>query len=229
MLPRRSQVPRLLIQRPRLPRLSSGLGCAALLLVATLVSPHDARALRTHERPNWLLGVGMGYGRGSFEGPGISSGSYRNGAAPQIQLGRLLGQHAMVGLVYEGWIVEVGGVGPDTVGIKFRRSLQNLAIGVTLFPGNPHGPTGGIFLRVAGGVGWAGTAGSVVIEGTPQHNAKRVDEWGLGASAAAGYEFRIAPSFSLGLGLGFDWFDIGEEIVDSGKFGALLMHMNLYF
>jgi len=199
-----------------------------LAVFGCVAAPRDARALRTHERPAWNIGLGMGYGRGTLETPGGSRDRYQNGAAPQIHIGHQLGQHFMLGVQYEGWMVEFGGV-RDTLGVKFRRSLQNFALAGTWFPGNPQSAWGGVYLRGTTGIGWASTAVSEVHKDQPQHNAPRLDEWGMGISASLGYEFRIAKDFATGLSVNFAGFDIGEQIVDRGGFSALLMHLNIYF
>jgi hypothetical protein len=199
-----------------------------LLVLVCVAAPRPAAALRSHERPGWMVGVGMGYGRGSLEGLG-GSNDYDDGVAPQIHAGRQLGQHLMLGLAYEGWMVELGGVVQDTIGVKFRRSLQNFAFGVTVFPGRPQDATGGLWLRGTVGIGWAGTAANLVYQSEAQHNANRLDEWGVGFSGSAGYEFRIAPNFATGVGASFAGFDIGEKVVDQAGFAALLLYLNTYF
>jgi len=209
-------------------RLLRALLLAAFAVLASSAIPSHCWALRTHERPGWQVGLGFGYGRGTLESPAGSQDQYQNGAAPQIHIGHMLGQHFMAGIQYEGWMVEFGGV-RDTLGIKFRRSLQNFALAATLFPGNPHSAWGGVYLRATTGIGWASTAVSEVHKDQPQHNAPRVDEWGVGVSASLGYEFRIAKDFATGLSVNFAGFDIGEQIVDQGGFGALVAHMNIYF
>jgi hypothetical protein len=201
---------------------------AALTLAASGAVPHPAWALRTHERPNWMIGLGIGYGRGTFDGLAGTNATYRDGAAPQIEFGRQLGQHFNLGLEYEGWMAEFGGV-QDTVGVKFRRSLQNFALAATFFPGRPHDATGGIWIRLTTGIGWAGTAVLTVHEDEAQHNAPRLDEWGVGFSGSAGYEFRIAPDYAAGLGVTFAGFDIGERVVDRGGFAALVLNLRIYF
>lgn len=207
----------------------------ALLVALGLALPVASEALQHHERPDWMLGVGMGYGRGLFETPAGREDEYADGAVPGIYFGRMLGQHLMVGLAYEGWMLELGGVISDTIAVndstavKFRRSLQTVGLAVTVFPGSPKNATGGIYLRGAVGRGWAGSAALGVHSDEPQHNAPRIDEWGLGASVGAGYEFWLSPRFTTGLGFSYDFFDIDEQIVSRGRFAGVLMNVNLYF
>ena len=204
------------------------LRCAAraLVLGAVVIAlcAGDASALRYHPRPAWMAGVGFGIGRGTFTDPaGVESG-YRNGVTPQIRVGRMLGQRSMVGLNYDGWLIEFG-----EVPTKFRRSLQNVALAVTLFPGNPKGPSGGLYLRAGAGIGWTGTAEVEIVPGGKQERGERVDEWGVGAVGELGYEFWISDKFAAGLVSGINYFDIGETIVDTAWFGSAALTLNLYF
>ena len=200
-----------------------------VFVVCAATLAESAHALDCHQRPDWALGIGMGYGRGSFERPAGSRAGYRNGAAPAISLSRLFGQHVAVGLAYEGWMLEFGSAVSDTVAVKVRRNLQTFGGALTVYPGDPLNATGGIYLRATAGVGWSGTAGLVVESEVPQHNAPRLDEWGVGVSASGGYEFWISDKFTTGLGVGFDYLDIGGKLVDRGAFAALLFNINLYF
>jgi len=202
-----------------------GLVVAALALTV----PGVCDALMHQPRPPWTFGVGLGYGRGAFDSPNARHDAYRNGAVPSIQFGRMLGQHFMVGASYEGWMIELGGTVSDSVAVKFRRSLQTFGFSVSAFPGSPNNATGGIYLRAGVGTGWAGTATNVVHEDEAQHNAPRIDEWGIGVTAGLGYEFWIASNFTTGLGFNLAYLDIGERIVEQGAFAGLLFNVALYF
>jgi hypothetical protein len=198
----------------------------ALILVAAAVVffAADADALRYHPRPDWMAGVGLGIGRGTFVDPaGVESG-YRNGVSPQIRLGRMLGQRAMIGVNWDAWFIEYG-----EVPTKHRRSLQNVALAATFFPGGPEGPWGGLYLRAGAGVGWTGTAEVEIVEGGKQEKGERVDEWGVGAVGEVGYEFWITDNFAAGLVSAINYFDIGETIVDTAWFGSAGLTFNLYF
>jgi hypothetical protein len=195
--------------------------CAVLALA---VWCGEAQAIRFQQRPDWMAGVGWGFGRGLFEESSGGQTTYHDGAAPQIHFGRTFGAHTMVGVNYESWFIEFG-----TPPIKFRRALQNFGVGLSWFPGHPDGPSGGAYLRGGVGVGWSSLEEVEVIEGEEQGNGVRTDEWGVGVSTGVGYEFWISRNFTTGLGFSFDWFDIGEEIVDQGRFGSFILDMNLYF
>jgi hypothetical protein len=198
----------------------------ALLLgaVAVVLLAGNADALRYHERPAWMAGVGLGMGRGTFIDPASVESGYRNGISPQIRIGRMLGQRAMIGVNYDGWLIEYG-----DVPTKHRRSLQNVALAATFFPGSPKGPWGGFYLRAGAGVGWTGTAEVEIVEGGKQEKGERVDEWGVGAVGELGYEFWITDNFAAGLVSGINYFDIGETIVDTAWFGFGGLTLNLYF
>jgi len=197
-------------------------GVVAVLLLGLWVPAADA--FRCQPRPDWMVGVGWGFGRGVFDEAAAGTTRYRDGGTPQIHVGRTLGDHAMVSADYESWFIEFGI--PPT---KYRRSLQNLALGLSWFPGNPNGPSGGIYLRGTAGLGWNNLGVVEVIEGEEQGNGERTDEWGVGFSADAGYEFWVSRNFTAGLGLSFDWLDIGGDIVDAGRFGCFVLNLNLYF
>jgi hypothetical protein len=196
------------------------------ILVLPLVALHApaAQSLRLQPRPDWQVGVGLGYGRGTFESPSGTRASYRSGPAFQLRFGHTLGQHAMLGAYYDTWMIEYG-----EVPTKHRNVQQGLGLGFTCFPGNPAGPSGGIFLRASGGMGWTGIAEKTAIPGEPQGEGERTDEWGFNVAADAGYEFWIARNFTAGLGASFGYLGIDETIVDRAGFAALVLDLNLHF
>ena len=194
-----------------------------ILLVGTLQAP-AAQALRTQERPAWQVGVGLGYGRGSFEDPAGTRDEYRNGAAFQLRFGRAFGQHLQVGIHYDTWMIEYG-----EVPTKYRNVEQGLGLGLTWFPGNPQNATGGIYLRASGGMGWIGLAEKPAIPGEAQSEGERIDEWGYNLAAEAGYEFWIARNFTAGAGALFGYLGIDETLVDRAGFAALSLILNYYF
>lgn len=200
-----------------------GFLAGAVAVLAMTLAP-SARALRTQERPGWQFGVGMGYGRGSFDDPDGERASYRNGPAFQLRLGRTFGQHAQVGLHYDTWMIEYG-----EVPTKYRNVQQGLGLGFTWFPGNPRNATGGIYLRVSGGMGWIGLAEKEAIPGEAQGEGERIDEWGYNLIGDAGYEFWIARNFTAGIGAMFGYLGIDESLVDRAGFAALCLNLNLYF
>jgi len=183
-----------------------------------------------------MIGIGFGAGRGAFENgeaspfylAGETQSTYRDGVSPQIRFGRMLGEHFQAGVSYEAWLIEFGVVAPDMPD-KVRRTIQNLSFAFALFPGNQRGASGGIFLRAGAGLGWVGTGVKEVPIGAPQDEGEREDEWGVGVFTEGGYEFWIAKHLTAGLGATFNYFDIGDEIVDRAWFGAVVFNVNLYF
>jgi len=194
-----------------------------ILLLASAYVP-AAHALRTQERPACQAGVGLGYGRGSFDDPAGTRDAYRNGAAFQLRFARALGQHAQLGIYYDTWMIEYG-----EVPTKYRNVQQGLGLGFTWFPGNPQNATGGIYMRVSGGMGWIGLAEKPAIPGEAQGEGERVDEWGYNVVADAGYEFWIARNFTAGAGAVFGYLGIDETLVDQAGFAAVALNLNFYF
>ena len=194
----------------------------ALLVLLSTVGAADA--FRYQPRPDWFVGVGWGMGRGEFtNNDGIPS-EYRNGGAPAIRLGKMLSPHFALSANWNQWIIEFGN--PP---LKVRRSLQSLGLGLTLFPGDQLGPLNGVFLRVGGGLGWAGTGAKEAIEGEEQHTGERIDEWGVAVTGEGGYEFWVAHNFTAGVMATATYLSIDEEIVKEGWFSAIVLNGNLYF
>ena len=197
---------------------------AGFAAIAALMVACPAHALRFQERPDWMFGVGYGYGTGQFENGNDTSSEYRGGAAPQVHFGRMLSTHWMASVNWQQWLTELG-----DVPFKYRRSLQNLALGIAYFPGDPSGPVYGMFFRAGAGMGWAGTGRKDAVPGEAQHKGERIDEWGIGVFAEAGYEFWITPRVTAGLMVNYNWFDIQETIVERAKFGAGVALLNAYW
>ncbi len=195
----------------------------SILMLAALQAP-AAHAMRYQERPDWQVGVGLGYGRGTFEDPAGSRSAYRDGPAFQLRLGRALGRHAQVGIHYDTWMIEYG-----QVPTKHRNVQQGLGLGFTWFPGRPQDATGGIFLRASAGMGWIGIAEKEAIPGQAQGEGERTDEWGYNVVADAGYEFWIGRNFTAGVGAVFGYLGISRTLVDRAGFAALTLNLNLYF
>jgi hypothetical protein len=202
---------------------------SALLLVFSAGFVQDSRAIRYQPRPDWKVGVGLGFGRGAFENLEGEQSEYRSGASPMFHVGRMLGEHFMVGVSYEAWLIEFGTSQPGFPE-KTRRTLQNLTLAFSVFPGNQRGASGGVFLRAGAGMGWAGTGFKNAVPDESQDEGVRHDEYGFGVFGEGGYEFWIAPNFTAGLSATFNYFDIGGDIVvDKAAFAAVVLNLSLYW
>jgi hypothetical protein len=201
----------------------------ALFAVSFAAAVPDALAIRHQPRPDWMVGAGFGFGRGAFDNLDGDRSEYRSGAAPMIHAGRMLNPHLMVGASYEAWLIEFGTSQPGFPE-KTRRTLQNLALAVTVFPGNQNGASGGIFLRAGAGLGWAGTGFKEAVPDQKQDEGERLDEFGFGAFGEGGYEFWIADNFTAGLSANFNYFDIdGDTVVSKAAFASVVLNLNLYW
>jgi hypothetical protein len=204
------------------------LTCLVLVLACVALVP-DALAIRYQPRHDWMVGVGFGIGRGAFDNLNGERSEYRSGAAPAIHVGRALGEHFMASVSYEAWLIEFGTSQPGFPE-KTRRTLQNLALAFTVYPGNQRGASGGIFLRAGAGLGWAGTGFKEAVPDQKQDEGERYDEFGFGVFGEGGYEFWIAENFTTGLSATFNYFDIGGDlVVDKAAFAAVLLNLNLYW
>jgi hypothetical protein len=211
-------------------------------LMLGILFPGKALALRTQPRHRWMVGVGWGLGRGVFNQPGGGRQEYKEGGIPLIRVGRMIGSRAMLAVNYTGWLIEfdeecleTGRMAAfydepeDSTIIKNRRSLQQLVLSLYWFPGNQDGVSGGVYLRAGAGMGWAGTNQVPITPGEPQGHGNRIDEWGWGVSAEAGYEFWIHTHATLGVGAFYDYMSVQETIVDDGWFTGASINLNIYF
>jgi hypothetical protein len=171
-----------------------------------------------------MVGIGWGFGRGYFNDNDETQRIYRNGAVPQMRIGRMAGQHMMIDIFYEGWVVEFGE--PPA---KIRRGLQNFGLGFAWFPGNPEGASGGFYLRGGLGIGWTGITLVPVEEEEKQTHGERIDEWGTGFLAESGYEFWVTRNFAAGLSASLNYIDLGRDLVDSAWFASGNLTLTLYF
>jgi hypothetical protein len=189
-----------------------------------------------------MVGVGWGLGRGVFNQPGGDRQEYKEGGIPLIRVGRMLGSKTMLAVNYTGWLIEfdeermaTGGATTfsdeqeDSTIIKNRRSLQQLVLSLYWFPGHQDGASGGVYLRAGAGMGWAGTNQVPITPGQPQGHGDRIDEWGWGVSAEAGYEFWIHTHATLGVGAFYNFMSVQETIVDDGWFTGASLNLNIYF
>ena len=197
----------------------------------------DAHAIRYQPRPNWVVGVGFGLGRGELENvPNTlfyevdgSTSEYTQAVTPEIHFGRTLGEHFLIGVSYEGWMTEFGQV-RDSVSAQWRRSMQNLSAAFAVFPGNQRGASWGIFLRGGVGLGWASTGVKKVIQGEAQGEGQRKDDWGWSAFGEGGYEFWLGKDASVGTSATFNYVNVsGDNYVTEGWFASIVVNFNVYW
>jgi hypothetical protein len=136
----------------------------------------------------------------------------------------MLGQHFMVDACWGEWLVEFG---EDPV--KYRRTLQSWGLALTLYPGNPLGPSGGIYLRAGSGLGLAGTAQKNAVEGEAQRRGERYDDYGYSVFGEGGYEFWITSAFTAGVNVAAYYFGIDGVYAESGYFTSLGLVLNAHF
>ena len=206
-----------------------------LLTVACVAATADnAHALRYYERSAWMVGVGWGVGPGRLtnaenltgdlaDAAGAST-EYKGGAAPSIRFGRMLGQKFMVDANWGDWLVEFG-----TDPTKIRRTLQSWGLALSLYPGDPLGPSGGIYLRGGAGLGLAGTGEKEAEQGVAQQRGQRHDDWGYSIFGETGYEFWISSTFTAGVNVAAYYFGIDGDLADSGWFTSFGIALNAHF
>lgn len=213
-------------------------------LILSAAAPGDALALRKQPRPDYVVGIGWGFGRGVFDHPEHGRQEYTEGGVALIRFGRMIGPKVMVAANYSGWIIEFTDTTKDWIPdsdhlfssdpqdstvLKNRRSQQQLALSLYWFPGNPNGASGGIYLRGGVGMGWSGTNEVLIEADNPQGHGSRIDEWGWGVSAEGGYEFWISSRATLGASVFYNYMSVREAIVDTGWFAGASMNFNIYF
>jgi hypothetical protein len=182
-----------------------------------------------------MVGVGWGAGPGQLTTPATipddtygdaakATDGFKGGAAPIVRLGRMLGERFMIDACWDDWLVEFG-EDPE----KYRRTLQTWGLGLSFYPGDPLGATGGIYLRAGGGLGLAGTAEKNSVEGVAQRRGERYDDYGYSVFGETGYEFWITSSFTAGLDASAYYFGIDGVYVEDAWFTSFGLILKAYF
>ncbi|MGD9140508.1 MAG: hypothetical protein PVJ42_03120 [bacterium] len=222
----------------------SGLVALIIAIAAVLfcaVAADEAQAITKQQRPDYMVGVGTGLGRGDFNESDGSTQVYSEGGVALLRFGRRLGSKTMLAFDYTGWIIEFdesleepesglfSDSAEDSTIIKTRRSQQQIALSIYVFPGNPKTATGGIYLRAGFGMSWAGYNEVPITPGAPQGHGDRTDDWGWGLSAEGGYEFWVSKNSTLGLGFFYNYMSLKEALVDDGWLAGGCVNFNVYF
>lgn len=194
----------------------------AVVVLALLAG--DAAALSPHVRDGWVLGLSYGGARGKATFGNGSEGETEDGVSPQIRFGHMLGRHLALGASYGGWMYETG-VNP----LKYRLSMQNILLAGTWYPGSPASGWGGFYARAGVGLGWSSITAIELVEGEEQGHGDRQTESGLGYELNVGYEFRLVPSMSAGVGFGVNRQDIGGDLYEESTFFPVTLNLGWYW
>ncbi len=182
-----------------------GKGIAALASAATVVAcaaPVAQAASWPHDRNGFMIGFGIGGGS-----LGLEDGEEREGSGlGNFRIGWAVRPDLVLALETEGWTKEI-----DTTPGEVTWTFSVATAALTWYPG-----AGGGYLRGGIGVGVADAEldlGSVRIVG---------EESGLGAAAAAGYEWRLTRKFALGPEVQFFWMDLEDVLGSANVVGGSL-------
>ena len=85
---------------------------AALSLCA--IASGEALASKAYDRGDWMMGVSIGFGRGSWTNSLGERTTVTEGISPQWRVGKMLGSHWALGFEYSGWLIEDGDGGAIT-------------------------------------------------------------------------------------------------------------------
>jgi len=195
-----------------------------LILAACLGPATEAAALSPHVRDGWVLGLSYGGARGKATFGNGTEGSTEDGVSPQIRFGHMLGRHLALGASYGGWLYETG-----VVSLKHRFAMQNILLAGSWYPGGETGGWAGFYARAGIGLGWSSITEIEMIVGEEQGHGVRQTESGLGWEFNVGYEFRLVPNMSAGLGIGVNHQDIGGDLYDKSTFYPVTLNLGWYW
>jgi hypothetical protein len=205
-----------------------------LAIVAGIAFPPGGLAQGIHpvERQDWTLGLAYGVGRASVElNADVASTDWTQGGSPQFRVGRMIGDHLMIGVEDRQWLDE-GGLGE----YKVRANLQNVSFVVTAYPGRTTDWTSGFFVQVGGGYAHARLSGLEPYEGGSNEWGEtyevvyKHDAGGWGAVFGLGYELRLSRHFAAGIATSYNLlrFDDDEVFKEVETFPGGL-NLNWYF
>jgi opacity protein-like surface antigen len=207
----------------------SGLLIAVSAVVTIL--PRPAAALPPVERHNWAAGVAYGVGRADvdFVDDAITVDGSRGGS-PQFRIGKMIGNHLMIGVANRQWMDE-GGLND----IKIRANTQSALLMLTAYPGSTTSWTSGFYLQA--GYGFANARiseleraeGGVDEHGNTYIVLRAEDEGGTALALGLGYEFRLSRHFAAGVNVSYNHLQIDGDIFESSTFYPGGLNLNWYF
>ena len=190
-----------------------------------------AHAAGPVDRHDWSVGVATRVGRATVELHGAPADlDWSRGASPQFRVGRVLGEHWMIGLQERQWLNE-GGLS----GYKVRGNVQNFGLVLTSYPGRTTNMTSGIFLELGAGLAHGRITALEPYEGGANQwgetyeTVYKHDAKGWGAMVGAGYEFRISSHFAAGVSMSYNYLEFDDEIFDRVEFVPGGLNLNWYF
>jgi len=190
-----------------------------------------AHAAGPVERHGWTVGLATRVGRADVKLKGAPVElDWARGASPEFRVGKMLGDHWMVGLQNRQWLNEGG---RDT--LKVRGNVQNFGLLVTAFPGSTTNMASGLFVQIGGGFAHGRLSALEPYEGGANewgetHEVlEKHDAQGWGASAGLGYEFRLASHFAAGVSTTYNYLEFDDEIYDRVEFFTSGLNLNWYF
>lgn len=169
--PRVSRPFRRSLPKPR-PQVLAGV---AALLLSTAVHAPALAALHPHVRDGWVLGAGFG-GGGLVLTSGGQSSDRELGGTGHLRAGYILNPKVSIGFEGNLWFKSIQGI---------DWTFDTFTAAATFYPGD------GFTLR--GGIGGGGAEAAI----TSGNTTTRTSETGLGLSAGAGYEIRVARSWAV--------------------------------
>ncbi len=183
------------------------------------------------ERHGWSVGLATRVGRADVELKGAPIDlDWSRGGSPEFRVGKMLGDHWMIGLQNRQWLNEGG-----LAGYKLRGNVQNFGLVLTAFPGSTTNMASGIFLQAGGGLAHGRISALEPYPGGPNEWGEtyellaKTDEDGWGASVGAGYEFRISSHFAAGVSTTYNYLEFDDDVYDTVKFFSSGLNLNWYF
>lgn len=177
----------------------------------------DRERTPIHRRELWMLGISLGAGPGHLHNDLNDQTMQEWGGVVQLRGGGKIHPKLLLHLELESWLRD------RLVGSSsYRVDMFQYALGLTWYPFDEHSRSGAWWFR--GALGLA----NVRVEPEGGFSGDAYSEGGWSWILAAGYEFRVARTVALGLGLSYDGLDIDGNVFREGRFFALTADLNWY-